>query len=236
VNKGADNEHDNKWREKEEQAVKGFVVVPRFVNRTAGSFIFTLRRSNYGAHTGSNAAIEIALLKSRNDFVRNDSFAKRVGQRAFQPVTSLDKQLVILRENKQDDAIVLLFGADTPRARDSDRVFLDRGIALHCRVDGDNELVAGVALELRQLVVETRRGTLRNNTGVIVEVILRCRRNNLLRLRNGTTKRQPKYGDESRHGLAAGALELKSNCTFGGVSAPGVAVKYGFSLKPKTLA
>jgi hypothetical protein len=37
-------------------------------------------------------------------------------------------------------------------------------------------------------------------------------------------------------GLAAGAGELKSNETLGGVSAPALAVKYGFGLKPNAPA
>ncbi len=85
------------------------------------------------------------------------SNASRVWQCTFQTVADLDEHFAVLSENKQDDTVALLFLSDAPGLRDTLRVSGNVVIALHFRINGDDNLVRSVAFELRELFVETQR-------------------------------------------------------------------------------
>ena len=101
----------------------------------------------------------------------------RVWQRAFQAVADLDKHLAVLNEHKKNHAIAALLLSDTPRLCHALCVISDIRIALHFRKNRDHHLVGSVSFELSKLFVKTRCNFFRNNTGIIIEVRGRLRRN-----------------------------------------------------------
>jgi hypothetical protein len=115
-----------------------------------------------------------------------------------------------------------LFLSDLPRLGDAHSVILDRGIALHLRVNRDHDLARGVALELFQPLVELPSGGGGNHAGIVVEIMRRHGRDGL-----GGQGRQPEHsaqnGEKFLH--RGDYFLLKSNCTWGGFSAPVVAAK-----------
>ena len=113
----------------------------------------------------------------RFDMSLGDIERGRIRDRAFQAIADLDEHLAIVDENKEHRAVATIFLSDAPRLRNALRVVRDIGVGLHFAENRHDDLVRSVALELRELLVETRRGAFRNNAGVIVEVTIRLRRN-----------------------------------------------------------
>jgi len=128
-------------------------------------------------------------------------------------------------EDEEDGAVVLALESGMPGLGDPHRVVLDGGVALHRREDCDDKLVRGVPLELCELGVE-RRSRLRADKGrVVVEVRPRGRGDDLRRADAERAEGEDREAYAAQaHGFEGAAL-LKSNCTFGGVSDPAVAVK-----------
>ena len=60
-----------------------------------------------------------------------------------------DAEVAALLENEEHGPVLAVFLADAPRLGDADRIILDGGVRLHARKNRDEDLVGGVALELR---------------------------------------------------------------------------------------
>ncbi len=114
------------------------------------------------------------------------------------------------------------------------RVVLDGRVALHRRVDRDDDLIRRGPLKIVELLIESCHRRPADDPGIIVEMgrrgggYLLCRsqaRGKTCQCRQAKKGAQPTRAPaDRRHGFAGAGL-LKSNCTLGGVSLPGVAVK-----------
>src|SRR5437763_3088930 len=174
----------------------------------------------------------------------SDVECRRVRQRAFQAVADLNNHLAVLDEHKKNHPITPLLLADAPRLCHTPCVIGDIRVALHFRKNRDHDLVGSITLELSKLFVEPRCGFFRNNVGVVVEITVGLRRDDFC----GQRVRDENNGNSDNNGMqrsgertiayhygvvaGAGAGELKLNCTGGGFSAPGCAVKNGLGGKP----
>ncbi len=116
----------------------------------AGAFVLAFGGRDNRVDAGRHAAVKIALLQPGRDLGVDDLLGRRIRQRTFKAVANLDEQLVILREDEQDDSVVPRLLACLPGLGQADGVILDRGIRLHLGIDGDEELVGGLAFKLGQ--------------------------------------------------------------------------------------
>ena len=113
-----------------------------------------------------DAAAEIARLEPWRDGVGDDDHRQRVGQRAFEAVADLDPHATLVRRHQQQDAVVLLRLAQLPRAEERVGVGLD--LLPFQRADGgDDELDAGLGLEIRELRFERGLRRRREDVGLI---------------------------------------------------------------------
>ena len=81
---------------------------------------------------------------------------KRVRQRAFEPVADLDADLVLVRRDKKEHAVVLLRLPELPGAEQLVGISLDVA-ALQRFYRGDDELDAGFVFEILQLGLKSLR-------------------------------------------------------------------------------
>jgi len=185
--------------------------------------------------------------------VGDDLIGRRVGQRAFEAVADLEADLAVLDEDEKDDTVVELLPPHAPALRGADREVLERRRG-QLRKDRHHDLVGRLLVEGLQLGLQTLGHLLRDDTRVVVEVMI-GRGRKALRARGHGGEDEQSDTEEHRsrrirpqaasyRGLAvavgtlgaAGAGEPKLNSTCGGRSAPGCALKYAFSLNPITLA
>ncbi len=134
------------------------------------------------------SAFVILRPEMRLDVSLSDVEGGHVRQHAFQAIADLDVHLPILDEDEEDRAVTLVFLTDAPGLGDALGIILDRGIRLHLAEDGDHDLVRSLALELRELLVETERGLIRDDVRVIIEISGRFGRNHFLPASAGCAK------------------------------------------------
>ena len=114
----------------------------------------------------ADAAGKIAGLEPRHDRARNDHRRQRVGQRTFKPVADLDADLVLVRRDQQENAVVLLRLAELPGAEQLVGVSLD--VAALQRFDGgDDQLNAGFVFKVFQLGLKLAAAFRRHDIGLI---------------------------------------------------------------------
>ena len=109
-----------------------------------------------------DAAAEVAGLEARRDGVGDDDLRQRVGQRAFEAVADLDPHPPLVRRDQQQHAVVLRLLAELPGAEQLVGVGLDL-LALQRADGGDDELDAGLGLEIRELRLRARPARRRRN-------------------------------------------------------------------------
>src|SRR6202012_836063 len=95
------------------------------------SLVFPAWVLNHCCDDRDKAASVVPLLETRRDLVVDDQLALDIRQRAFLSVSRLDEYFVILHKYEKRHAIIVPLLADVPRTCHSQRVILDRGVALH---------------------------------------------------------------------------------------------------------
>ena len=151
------------------------------VDRAPCTFIFTFGRGNDGLDAGRQATVKIARFKTWRNLFINDALAERVRQNPLQPITRLQKHSVILDKDKEHRAVVFILVANSPGPEDADAIIIHRGIGLHLRKNGDDDLLGSLALKIFQRLVQLRNRGGRNHIGVVVEISRGRRRNDLIR-------------------------------------------------------
>src|SRR4051812_48448715 len=84
--------------------------------------------------------------------------------------------LAVLHKNKKDRAVVFPLLTDAPLLFDPEGVIENVRVTLHLRIDGDDDLVGSLALELRELFIESERLVFWDDVRVVVEIRGRLRR------------------------------------------------------------
>ena len=196
-----------------------------------GSAIFTASGRDHGVDGGIECVGGAAGAKVGLELVLDDGVRYGVGQRTFQSIADFDAQRAVGHEDEQHRAVVALFLADTPSLGGPHGEVFQSGAARQARVNGDDELVGRVALELGETCVQGARAINRDVVGVIVEMrrgSRRCRSGGAGGRYDGDEResrerdRQEAEGEVKRAHLAE--FE-KSNFTSGGVWAEDVAAK-----------
>ena len=103
-----------------------------------------------GLHAGLDAQRHLAIAQMRDDDVLDDLIGGRVRQIALEAVAHLDPELVVLRCDEQDHAIVLALLSDAPAPAQGQPPILD-GVAGEIRQGHDDELELLLLLEIREL-------------------------------------------------------------------------------------
>lgn len=134
-------------------AIQLSMVNQNIILGLAVAFVFSLHGGQNRLNTSSATAIVIAHLKARRDLFVNDAFADRIGQDAFQSVTNLQKHLVVLGENEKHRTVVIVLLSHFPRTRHAYGVILDGRVRLQRRINGDEDLVGALPLEIFQRAV-----------------------------------------------------------------------------------
>ena len=136
-------------------------VGPRFPFRGVGG-----QHGDDVVDAAGDAVAEIARLEPRRDGVGDDHLRQRVGQRAFEAVADLDPHATLVRRHQQQDAVVLVRLAQLPGAEQLVGVGLD--LLPFQRADGgDDELDAGLVLEIRELRLDRGLRRRREDAGLI---------------------------------------------------------------------
>ena len=103
-------------------------------------------------HALLDAAGVIAGAEARQHGAVDDDVGHGVGEDRLEPAADLDAHLALVRRDDEEDAVVLLLGADAPMAAELIAVILD-GVALQGGQGDDDDLVGALVLER----LETRR-------------------------------------------------------------------------------
>lgn len=145
----------------------------------AAPFIFATDRFTDQLNTHGEAAFIIALTKVRINMPGPNLEGRSVRQCSFKSVADLDRHFSVLDECKKHNPIppAAILSPDAPSLGDALGVVFDGGTAFHFAEDGNHDLVGSLAFELRELGVELKGGFLRNNAGIIVEIVARLGRN-----------------------------------------------------------
>ena len=125
----------------------------------------------------AQAVFVIATDELRFHLILGDVERRYIRQRPFQAVADLNDHLAILDEHEQDDSVAFILLSDAPRFRDALSVGRNVVVALHFRKNCDHDLVGSVAFELREFSIKLFGLRLRNQAGVIVEIVRGLRRN-----------------------------------------------------------
>ena len=141
-----------------------------FCHGRSRAMIFSLDSGQYGRHPGRHAPVEIARFEARGELFVNDALAEGVGQDGFQTITRLQKKFVILNENEQHRPIIPILLADTPGAEDPHAIVGDVRVRLQLRVNGDENLIGALALEIFERLVQLGRGGRGDHPGIVVEI------------------------------------------------------------------
>lgn len=119
----------------------------------------------------------IASDELRFHLILGDVERRHIRQRAFQTVADLNDHLAVLDEHEQDDSVAFILLSDAPRFRDALSVGRNVVVALHFRKNRDHDLIGSIALELREFSIKLFGHGLRNQAGVIVDVVRGLGRN-----------------------------------------------------------
>jgi hypothetical protein len=106
----------------------------------SGAGVFTLGRGDDRLSAAEDRGFPLPLAQQRSDDFLDDLLAARVRQRAFETIAGVNAQFAIIRENKQDRAIVLVRLAGFPCLEDLLRVIHHLGVLRHRLEDGDEQL------------------------------------------------------------------------------------------------
>ena len=117
------------------------------------ALVFAFGCGQDGLHAFSETAVIIAGFKTRGDLLVNNSLGQRIRQNTFKAVTHLQKHFAILNEHEEYRAVVFGLLPDAPFPRDAHGVIFDGGVRLHLRIDGNENLLGGLALEILELLI-----------------------------------------------------------------------------------
>ena len=170
---------------------------------------------------------------------------ERVGQRAFEAVADLDAHAALVRRHQQQDAVVLVGLAELPGAEEVVGVGLDL-LPLQRSDGGDDELDAGLRLEIGELRLDRGLGLRREDAGLVDDAAGERREGQRRRERRDEDERdgEERACRDARRRSARRvvgpviAASPHQNFTAGGVSAPSLAVNsaIGLLLRKKVLA
>ena len=105
--------------------------------------------------------------------------SRGVRQGSLKSVADLDRHFSVINEGEKHNPVppAAILSPDAPSLSDALGVVFDGGTAFHFAEDGDHDLVGSLAFELGELGVELKGGFLRNNAGIIVEIVTWLGRN-----------------------------------------------------------
>lgn len=200
---------------------------PRLRDSASSPLVFAFDCGQDALHALSEAAVVISGFETRGDLFIDDSLGQDIGQSSFETVTDLYIHFAVLNKNEESGAIVLNLLSDMPAAEDAHGVILNGRIRLHLWIDGNDDLRGGLALEVLELLIQLHRDLRRDNVRVVVEISRRRLRDHFRGNGREVTAETDQDYAKVLHWLVAGlaAPPPKLNCTFGGVSAPGWALK-----------
>lgn len=124
----------------------------------------------------------------------DDLFAKSIGEDAFQTVSCLQKYFVVLNENEQHCAIVLVLLSHLPRTKDTNGILRHVRVRLHLRKYRHHNLIPGRLLKILQLGINLRSHARIHYMGVVVKVGVGRRWNGFGRKRGQTPKPEEDEG------------------------------------------
>ncbi len=124
------------------------------VRRSPGAFVFALQSFADQRNTLGQSAIKVVIPKVRLDVILGDIKGGRVRDRSFGAVSRLDEHLSVAGENEKHHPVIDFLLADAPRLGDAPGVVGDIRIALHFRINRDDNLAGSVAFKLRELVIQ----------------------------------------------------------------------------------
>ena len=128
------------------------------VDGGAGAGEFVTGGGEHGIDAGLDAAGVVALLEAGGDDLGDNAFADGVGEAAFESAADGDVHFAAVDEDEEDGAVVLAFLAGGPGLGDLGAILGEFLVVGQLGVDGDEDLVGGVALELVELAVEVGAG------------------------------------------------------------------------------
>ena len=152
---------------------------------------------------GLDAAREVVRAEPRLRVVLDDAGGADVRQRALEAVADLDAHLPVVDEHEEDGAVVLVLLADAPGLERGRRVLLDRGARRQPPVDEDEHLVRGLALELRERLVQRRQARRVDDARAVGRVAVGTGRDLDRRLRGGGEREQREGSQADRGHLSA---------------------------------
>ena len=221
-----EDEHGNEERGASRQA-------PVILRRLSGPFVLPLGGRDHGVKTGREPPGIIALPEPGLEIVIEDLLAGHIRQRPFEAVASLDARFVILHEDEQDRAVVVLLLAHAPGLEKAVAVIVERIVGLELGIDDGDDLVRRLAFEAGQLCVQRIGGGGVRHMRIVVEIMLRFRRHHLGRPgrhaggQQHESQPQAAYSweGEAHYCAGAGVAPPKLKFTAGGLSAPCTAWK-----------
>ena len=113
-----------------------------------------------------DAAGKISGLEAWRDGVRDDDFRERIGEGPLQPVTHLDANSPLVRRDQEHHAVVLALLAELPATKQLVGVGFNL-LAFEGPDGGNDELDAGLRLQIGKLLFERAAGLGRDNVGLI---------------------------------------------------------------------
>src|SRR5262249_31310571 len=124
--------------------------------------------------------------EARHDLVAQDAARERVGERSLEAVPDLEAGRAALREDEEDEPVLLLLLPRPPRLRRVDGVLLERRPVRDALLRVDAELVRGLVLEALELRLQLRDRGRREDARVVGDEARRRRRQR----RSGRQRRQ----------------------------------------------
>jgi hypothetical protein len=143
---------------------------PALRDGSSGPFVFAMHGLDHCSDSGAHTRVVIACAEIWSDLIFDDSLGGDIGQYWLQTITDLDSHSVVLHKDEEDCAILLCGLAYTPRFKNPACIILERGICLHLRINGYQNLRGIRFLQFFQRSVEALGGGNGNHIGIIIEI------------------------------------------------------------------
>jgi hypothetical protein len=126
-----------------------------------------LRGLKERVHASADSCVEIPRSERGKQFVFDDAFCQGVRQRSLEPVADLNASYAIIRENEENNAIVVFALTDTPSLGSALREIF-QGISIgNSWKGGDQDLIRSFPFEGFQPLIQCRNELRRENTRCI---------------------------------------------------------------------
>src|SRR5262245_34544945 len=152
-----------------------------------------------GGEAGPNTLGDLPFPKARRHHLAQDLARQRIRQPGLEPIAHLEPHLPVIDEDEEDDAVVQALLPDTPGLGEPDRVVLE-ALPFERAEDRDHDLIAALALPRAEEVFQARALRRVERVRVVVDAVVRGRRNRQRR------ERDAGQSDENEHGEQPSAL------------------------------